>query len=221
MNFLDERVEMEKFFSLGLGKIHSERGEVRAFLPPFIEKMSRCFSDIVIEEGYGEDMGIPQDSYLQPGNIRFASVEEIYAQDFVLVLRYPGEKYLDLMPSGSCLISMCHFSTRPKRREYLRSRGIEAISLDSIQDDNGQRLVENLSAVAWNGCEIAFKVMQKLMRDPKLDSPQRAPIKITLLGSGGVGTLAVQAAIRYGAPQLWQSLAKNHVPGNIVTGGGL
>lgn len=217
MAHLNERgKKMEKALTLGLGNIHAEKGEIRAFLPPFVEKISRCFEEIILEEGYGDAMGITPDSYTKPGNIRFAPVAEVYAQDFVLVLRYPDNKYLELMPPGSCLISMCHFPTRPNRRGFLRSRAIEAISLDSIQDDNSQRLVENLAAVAWNGCEIAFKVLQKRMRDPDLATPHRAPIKVTLLGSGGVGTLAVQAAIRYGDPQLWQSLAKNQVPGNIV-----
>ena len=207
---------MEKSMTLGLGKIHAEKGEVRAFLPTFVEKMSRLFQEIILEEGYGADMGIRDDSYVKPGNVRFAPVEEVYTQDFVLVLRYPHEKHLEMMRRGGCLITMCHFPTRLNRREYLAANGLEAISLDSITDDNGQRLVENLVAVAWNGCEIAFNVMKKIRREPGLDYPHRPPLKITLLGSGGVGAHAVQAAIRYGDPDLWQSYAKKGIPGNIV-----
>lgn len=207
---------MDRQLSLGLGIIHAEQNEKRAFLPSFVEKMSRIFSDIVLEQGYGEKMGINANAYTTSSNIRFGSPQEVYAQNAVLVLRYPPEKYLDLMQSGSCLISMCHFPTRPKRLDDLYKREINAISLDAITDDNAQRLVENLKAVAWNGCEVAFQVLNEILPSPGLASSNRRPLNITLLGSGGVGRHAVQAAIRYGDPQRWIDFAEKHIPGNIV-----
>ncbi len=208
---------MDKGFTLGLANIHAEAGEVRAFLPKFVQKMSCLFSRVILEEGYGQKMRIDPNAYQTANNIHFESVEEVYDQDYVLVLRYPQDKMLDMMRPGSCLISMCHFPTRPTRFDFLRSHGIEAVSLDSIVDDNGQRLVENLRAVAWNGCETAFKLIKKIWPPPGLEDPNRAPLNVTLLGSGGVGIHAVQAAIRYGDPLLWQKYAAQHIPGNIVT----
>ncbi len=207
---------MAEKLTLGLGKIHAEAGEIRAFLPAFVSKMSRTFSQVILEEGYGEALGMVPESYIHSENIRFGDVGEVYSQNFVLVLRFPPQDLLERMPAGSCLISMCHFPTRPKRREYLKSRGLEAISLDSITDDNGQRLVENLSAVAWNGCEIAFRVLQAIWPDPGLADPNRKPLKVTIMGSGGVGSVAVQAAIRYGDRDRWAEYAAQMVPGNIV-----
>ena len=205
---------MERKFTLGLGIIHAEKGEVRAFLPDFIIKMSRIFKSVVLENGYDQKISTDNDSYTKTDNISFGTAEKVYNQDVVLVLRYPPEKYLHMMQPGSCLISMCHFPTRPERRKYLKDHGIEAISLDTILDDNGQRLVENLRSVAWNGCEIAFKVLHQIM--PGLNSPHRDPLKITLLGSGGVGIHAVQAAIRYGDQDLWTTYANKCIPGNIL-----
>jgi alanine dehydrogenase len=205
---------MIKDFTLGLGIIHAEQGEVRAFLPDFVSKISRFFKTVILEAGYGNGLGIDSKYYTKSSNVLFGSAEEVYAQDFVLVLRYPPEKYLEMMPQKSCLISMCHFPTRPERREFLKNRGIESISLDAITDDNGQRLVENLRDVAWNGCEIAFQVLHRVI--PNLDSPHRKPLQISLLGSGGVGIHAVQAAIRYGNPETWKDYAQKNVPGNIL-----
>jgi alanine dehydrogenase len=207
---------MEKTFSLGLGIIHEEKGELRAFLPPFVEKMSRFYKEIILEDGYGSSLGFESYAYSKPGNVRFSSAEDVYLQDYVLVLRFPSNKYLKMMKPGGCLISMCHFPTRPKRRRYLSDRNIEAISLDSIVDDNGQRLVENLRSVAWNGCEIAFQVIHKIWPKPGIKSTSRQPLRATLLGSGGVGIHAVQAAIRYGDPALWQTYAAEGIPGNII-----
>jgi alanine dehydrogenase len=205
---------MNKDFTLGLGIIHAEQGEVRAFLPDFVSKMSRFFKTVILEDGYGKGLGIESEYYTKSPNVLIGSAEEVYAQNFVLVLRYPPEKYLAMMPPKSCLISMCHFPTRPERRAFLKERGIEAISLDTILDDNGQRLVENLHSVAWNGCEVAFQVLHEL--NPDIGSAHRPPLRVTILGSGGVGTHAVQAAIRYGDPKIWSEYAANNIPGNIV-----
>ena len=206
---------MDRKFTIGLGSIHAEEGEVRAFLPDFVYKMSRIFKSVVLEDGYGQKLGIEEEYYTKSANIITGSAEEVYAQDYILVLRYPPEEYLKLTQPGSCLISMCHFPTRPERRRYLNDRGIQAISLDSIVDDNGGRLVEDLRAVAWNGCEIAFKVLHE--RVPGISLAQRPPLKVTILGSGGVGTHAVQASIRYGDSELWAEYASKRIPGNIVS----
>ncbi|MCB2202678.1 hypothetical protein KQH56_01595 [bacterium] len=207
---------MDPNISLGLGVIHAEQGEIRAFLPDFVEKTARHFKAVVLEEGYGAELGFSPSVYTKAPNIRFAPAKKVYQQDLVLVLRYPPDRYLDLLPAGGCLISMCHFSTRPWRREDLRKRGVRAISLDAITDDNGQRLVENLRSVAWNGCEVAFGVMEQIWPNGSFRSPARDPIRVTLLGSGGVGANAVQAAIRYGDTNLWTELSTKGVPGNVV-----
>jgi len=93
---------------------------------------------------------------------------------------------------------MLHYPTRPDRVEFLRSLKVEAISLDSVKDDNGRRLVENLRAVAWNGVEVAFQVLRSIYPSPGFESPDRDPIRVTLLGSGAVGMQVAQAAVRYG-----------------------
>jgi alanine dehydrogenase len=207
---------MSSKITLGLGVIHAEKGEVRAFLPEFVKKIAPHFKAVILERGYGEGLGFVKSDYTNLENVSFGTVEETYAQDLVLVLRYPPDQYLDLMPPGSCLISMCHFSTRPQRRDFLAAHGIRAISLDAIVDDNGQRLVENLQAVAWNGCEVAFKVLRDHWPEDAFLSPDRPPLKVTMLGSGGVGAHAMAAAIRYGDRKLWSEYADLGIPGNLV-----
>jgi len=200
--------------------MHAEPGERRDFLPRFVSKLSKRGVKVVLENGYGSGMGFLEDDYknIAP-NCSFASSEEVYQQDLVLVLRYPGKALLETMRPGTCLISMIHYPTRPDRIEHLRTLGLEAISLDSIQDDIGRRLVENLRAVAWNGVEAAFSVLRMIYPDPGFGSPNRPPVRVTLLGSGAVGSNVVQAAIRYGNQRLWQRMARSNIPGvhaNVV-----
>lgn len=204
--------------TIGLPQIHAEKGEKRDFLPEFAHYLSKNGASVIIEHGYGAGMGIPPEQYLTAGaNIRFATLEEVYQQDIVLVLRYPGDDKVSKMRPGACLVSMLHYPTRPKRTQYLKSLGIEAISLDSIKDDLGKRLVENLRSVAWNGAEVAFNLLKDLYPPPGIEDPNRNPIKVTVMGSGAVGGFAIQAAVRYGNQEYWKKLATLGATGVQVT----
>jgi alanine dehydrogenase len=198
--------------------MHYEKGERRDFLPDFVARLHMRGAQVLLEHGYGEGMGYSAQDYLLAGNgVAFGSLEEVFQQDYVLVVRCPLEEHIHLMRPGACLVSMLHFPTRPERVELLRSLNLEAISLDSIKDDTGRRLVENLRSVAWNGVEAAFQALEGVYPSPGFHSPERPPIHVTLLGAGAVGIQVVQAAARYGNPALLRSLAAAGVPGVLVT----
>jgi len=202
----------------GLASIHAEAGERRAFLPDFVAHLIKHGARVVLEHGYGSGMGLTEQDYLQAApTIEFASHKKVYKQDYVLVLRCPDDKDIRMLQPGACLISMLHYPTRPQRVEFLRSLGINAISLDSLKDDSGRRLVENLKAVAWNGIEVAFKTLESTYPAPGFESPLRSPVQVTLMGAGAVGLQVVQAAIRYGDPAVWQDMARRNIPGVQVT----
>jgi alanine dehydrogenase len=197
--------------------MHYEFGEKRDFLPTFVARLGRAGAKVVLEHGYGSGIGFTEKDYLSscPG-LSYASHEEILKQDYVLVLRCPRERELRLLKTGACIISMLHYSTRPQRVALLRSLGVEGISLDSIKDDVGRRLVEDLRSVAWNGLQVAFHVLRRGYPSPGMESTQREPIRVTVLGVGAVGMHAVQAASRYGDMTLWHLLAGRGVPGILV-----
>lgn len=203
--------------TLGLPRMHKEPSERRDFLPEFVGRLARRGASPVLEEGYGSGMGLSTDDYRQQAEgVRFASRREVYQQPWVLVLRAPDADELDWMAPGSLLISMLHYPTRPQRVADLRQRGLEAISLDSLKDDSGRRLVENLQAVAWNGVREAFKVLARTYPAPGFASPQRGPIRVTLLGAGAVGSHVVRTAAAYGDVDRRKRLAADGVRG-VVT----
>jgi alanine dehydrogenase len=209
---------MNPGLSIGLPRMHLEPGEKRDFLPEFIQRLYHYGFDIFLEQGYGEGMGYSESDYLALApTAHLSSLEEIFKKDIVLVLRYPGDDALTVMRPGACLISMLHFPTRPRRVALLKELGLEAISMDSVKDDVGRRLIENLRAVAWNGVEVAFKVLKDHYPPPGLENPNRLPIKVTVLGAGAVGMLAIQAAIRYGNEKTWRYMASIGATGVQVT----
>jgi alanine dehydrogenase len=199
---------------VGFPRMHKEAGERRDFLPHFVSILHKRGAEISLEHGYGSGMGFAEEDYLQVApSARFAPHPEVYRQDYVLVLRCPDDDEIRLMHRGACLISMLHYPTRPQRVTFLRSLGLEAISLDCIKDDTGRRLIENLRAVAWNGIEVAFQTLRERYPAPGFDSPSRRPIQVTLLGAGAVGSHVVQAAARYGDETLHRRMAAAGIPG--------
>ncbi len=204
--------------SFGFPRMRHEAGERRDFLPETIALLDRLGAKIFLEHDYGVGMGFSKEYYQAVApNVQFVSHEEAYRQAFVLVLRCPAEEELRLLRPSACLLSMLHYPTRPQRTEFIRSLGIEAISLDSLKDDVGRRLVENLRAVAWNGLEVAFRTLRTIYPHPGFESPHRDSIHATLLGTGAVGVHVLQAAIRYGDLNLWKEMIERQTPGVQVT----
>jgi alanine dehydrogenase len=198
--------------------MHAEPGEKRDFLPEFVAGLVKNGADVVLERGYGTQMGFSEEDYLklEPSAV-FTTHDQVYQQDIILLIRYPSDDEIKMMSPGACLMTMLHYPTRPDRVEFLCGLDIEAISLDSIKDDSGRRVVENLHAVAWNGLEVSFETLRLTYPAPGFDDPTRGPIHVTQLGSGAVGVHVMQAAIRYGNIAKWQAHAARGIPGVQVS----
>jgi alanine dehydrogenase len=194
--------------------MQKEMGEKRAFLPDFIQFLTR-FADVYLAEGYGDRMGYSFSDYRQ-GNPHVFQVErkETFTKEYVMILRAPSEEEICWMPAGSCLISMLHFPTRPQRVALLKKQKIYAISLDGIVDDNNIRLVENMRAVAWNGLEVAFDILEKHWNGLKKESDE--PIQVLILGAGMVGKHAVEAVTKLGSIERNNSHMENNGNGSVA-----
>jgi alanine dehydrogenase len=171
---------------------------------------------IVIEEGYGEGMGVDTAEYLAASpTVKVGSYEDCLTQDVVVQVRCPPEEGLHRLRPDAILVAMLHYPTRPGRVAMISELGIHAVSLDSITDDLGHRLVENMQAVGWNGVRAAFRELRAVNR--RFESPGRRPLRVTVLGAGAVAGHAVRAATRYGDEDLHRHLAAHNVVGVEVT----
>jgi len=182
--------------SIGFPRMEHEKGEKRVFLPDFIQYVASLGFRVLIEEGYGSRSGFSLADFRQGNNrISFGSREDAFNQDLVLILRSPDKDFWRMKP-GTILMSMLHYHTRPNRIKLFKEMGLKTISLDSIVDQNDVRLVENMKAVAWNGLEVAFGLLEEHW--PDLIRPDGQPIQTLLLGTGMVGKHAVDAAVHLG-----------------------
>lgn len=186
---------MAQRIRVGFPRMNKESSEKRVFLPSFIQALSK-YADIYLEEGYGSRSGFTFDHYCR-GNrrVHMTDRKSAFQMDYVIILRSPNDDEFSLMRSGACLVSMLHYPTRPNRVKILQDLKINSISMDSVVDDNNVRLVENMRAVAWNGLESAFDILENtwpgLMRD-------QHPFNTVILGTGMVGKHAVDAATKLG-----------------------
>jgi alanine dehydrogenase len=205
---------MKNPIEVGFPRMHKEPGEKRVFPPDFIQMLTR-FADVCLSEGYGSRLGYSFNDYRQ-GNPRVFQVEqrEAMQKDFVIQLRSPNDDDFKWLKRGACLISMLHYNTRPKRVRILQELGVNSISLDSIVDDHNFRLVENMRAVAWNGLEVAFDILEKLW--PGLERGDGNPIQALILGTGMIGKHAVEAATKLGNIERNARQIERDGPGSIA-----
>ncbi len=203
--------------SIGFPRMHKEPAERRDFLPPLIGMLAGLGAEVYVESGIGSGMGYSDLDYLLGPNVHATDEETTYRQDVVVVLRAPEGRY-ELMRPGAVLVSMLHFPTRPARVRMLHRMGLEAISLDTIENDDGKRLVENLRSVAWNGVASAFAALERQW--PAMAVPGRPPVRVTIMGAGQIGKHAVEFATKYGDDARNEAFIRNGLAGvEVVTTG--
>ena len=201
----------ERTLTIGFPRMYNEPGERRAFLPSLIGLLADMGVDVHVEAGSGAGMGYSDDDYRATSpRVHIVDEANAYRQAVVVVLRAPEGRY-ELLRPGAILLSMLHFTTRPERVEMLRRLGIEAIALDMVSGDNGQRLVQNLRDVARNGLAAAFDALER--RWPPLLSADRSPVSVTILGAGGVGKHAIEWATRAGDEARNERFMREGLPG--------
>lgn len=201
--------------SFGFPRMHKEPGERRDWLPELVGFLSDRGCEVFVEQGIGSGMDLTSADYTQHSpRVHVVDNATAFAQDYVLTLRCPELDEFQKLKAGATLITMIHFPTRPRRIRRLLGQGVEAIGLDTIVDDDGRRLVENMRAVAWNGVEAAFDALEKTA--PQLLGPGR-PVRATVMGAGQVGKHAVEAATKYGSVERARRLAKTGAAGVEVT----
>ncbi|MGE5704765.1 MAG: alanine dehydrogenase [Clostridia bacterium] len=170
---------------IGFPKMEKERGEKRDFLPHFFSRFVPYDTTICLEQGYGEKMGFTEEDYRQHHpRIQFVCKTEVYAQPLVVTVRSPEFDWIERMQPHAALLAMLHYETRPNLVNLLRSRQINAFSLDAIVDDRNQRMVVTYEMTAMAGVQTAFTEMNKLSRTSVSD---KRPLRVTIIGLGNLG----------------------------------
>lgn len=184
-----------KHLTLGFPCMHFEQNEKRDFTPNLFEKLSIHKNiNIVLENGYGYKLGYKKEDYLNVNrDISFAEYPEVMASDIVVVIRTPRNQDIMLMRNGRTLFSMLHFPTHEKRNELMASLGIKGVSMDALADDFGVRYIQDFEGTVKNAFEQTFSLWRSIDANCT-----KKKIDVTVLGTGGIGKVAVDSAVRCG-----------------------
>ncbi|MCT4606590.1 MAG: alanine dehydrogenase [Marinisporobacter sp.] len=206
---------MKKITSIGLPKIRGIKGEIRVFLPSFVKKLKIYPIELFLEENYGVEMGFSKEDYLKANDqVKFVSHEEVYEKDLVIVLKAPHDDEIEMMNRKCMLISMLHYDSRPKLVKRLKEKEIVAYSMDSIVDDDHNRMVVTYELTALGGVKATFKEMKKRRKD--FFSKERGPIKVTIIGMGQLGVRAGRICMSFGDEEVLKEIREKDVPGVMV-----
>lgn len=178
----------------------SPPGFARDFSPRFVSWLSTLKDiQILVEDKLGSDMNYSASDYACINKLRIATREEVFAMsDLILSITCPMVSDITIMRRKSLLIAMLHYETHPTRNALLAEKGIVAISLDSIIDYEGKRLVQDYHNTAWNAVTEGFIQLRNLLKEPYWFNPNRKPINVYLLGTGQLGREALAASLKMG-----------------------
>ncbi len=173
--------------NFGFIKMNVEENEKRDFTPNFFESIYESHINYLLEESYGEKLGYTPQEYIKKNNkVTFLSREEILKQsDLITVIRTPDNIELEKMKNGSAIFSMLHYVTHAKRIELLLSKKIKMYAMDSIVDDFGIRMIQDIKGTSINAVNATIKYIQQ--------KNKKEVLKVVIMGSGEVGKQAADA----------------------------
>lgn len=184
---------MDFIKSIGFPILNMEGSEKRDFLPEFFGDL-KDYDDVEIflEEGYGTKLGFYKEDYLKcNGKIKFASRTNIYKKDLIIVVRCPEPEEIYLMREDSTLISMLHYETRETRNKIFKDRKINCFSMDSMTNDENERIMVNYRGTARAGSKIAFEELKK--RTNNFKDIKNNIINVMIIGLGAVAANSAKA----------------------------
>ncbi|MBK7378407.1 MAG: Re/Si-specific NAD(P)(+) transhydrogenase subunit alpha [Ignavibacteriales bacterium] len=186
-------------------------GENRvAAVPDVISKLIKSGFEVLIEKDAGLNAGFTDDNYIKHGAKIISNILELYSSaDIVLKVQRPidnpsaGKHELDLMKTGSLLITflypLFHFELAKKCAE----RGINVISMDMIPRTTLAQKMDALSSQAnlagYKSVIMAANELRKIFPLMMTAAGTISPAKVVIMGAGVAGLQALGTAKRLGA----------------------
>ncbi len=190
--------------NFGFISMRFEKKEVRDFRPSFFKNLRNLTQKIYLDYGYGEKLGFHEKDYVSANpNIIFRNRFEVFKKDCVITIRTPDFDELLFLNQNAVFMSMLHYSTRKKRNEFLLKKKINLISMDSITDDSGKRLIQNYEGTVENAFNVAYGEIFNYIKDKEF-------VRVLVIGSGEIGKIAVDKAIKLSLkPVIVETIGKN------------
>lgn len=158
---------------------------------------------VSVESHAGDGAGFSDADYEQAGATIVQTAKEAWAQDMVVKVKEPLSAEYDFMRAGQLLFTYLHLAANRELTKALIAKGVSAIAYESVEKDGTLPLLMPMSVIAGRlSVQFGARFLEKQQggRGVLLGGvPGVAAGKVTIIGSGVVGTEAAKMAVGLGA----------------------
>lgn len=206
-------------------------GENRvAIVPDVAGKLIKKGFEVLIEKDAGLNAGFTNESYEKAGVKVLADLSELYSKsDIILKVQRPtehpqfGKNELELMKSGTLLITFMYSLHYPEIAKKAAELGINVISMDAIPRTTLAQPMDALSSQAniagYKAVILAANYLHKIFPLMMTAAGTISPAKVVIMGAGVAGLQALGTAKRLGAV-VWVSDIRPAVKEEVQSLGG-
>ena len=186
----------------------SATGVSRDFSPEFFRALFRGAPvTLFLEATYGQSFGYRFHDCGPGVSVVLTSRGEVLRQSTeIFSLLSPSLEELAELRADQTILSYLHYATHPERNLLLAGRGCRALSIDSIVDADGKRLVQDFGRVARGAMSSAFLELRARRTDEWWLDPRRGPIVVYIFGAGAVAAEVAKESLRMGHTGLLREL---------------
>jgi alanine dehydrogenase len=157
-----------------------------------------------VQAGAGARIGFSDDAYRSAGATMVPDAAAAYDVDLVVKVKEPQPSEYGFLRDGLTLFCYLHLAALPDLARELMARGVQAIAYETVTDEaGGHPLLTPMSEVAGR---LAVQVGAQALTLPHggngtllMGVAGVAPARVTVIGSGVVGTNAARVAVGLGA----------------------
>jgi len=171
--------------------------------------LKKGFKQILVEEGAGQGAKF-LDSQYQEAGAKIVTAEQVYADsDIVLKVRGPqfnsslGKHEVDLMSSGTTLISFLFPAQNQETLKLLADKKITAVAMDCVPRISRSQVFDALSSMAnisgYKAVMEASNYFGRFFTGQITAAGKIPPAKVLVIGAGVAGLAAIGAAKSLGA----------------------
>ncbi len=172
--------------------------------PQTVADLVKRGADITVEKGMGLGSGFKDEEYSAAGaTISDDRKKMISEADMVLRLRIPPEEEVDWLKKGCIHISYLDPFNQPSLIEKLKSKQVNAISMELIPRTTLAQKMDALSSQAslagYVAVIVAAERLDKIFPMMMTPSGTITPARVFIIGAGVAGLQAIATAKRLGA----------------------
>ncbi len=170
-----------------------------AATPESVAKLRDLGYELVIQPGAGVPAGFPDDAYVAAG----ATLGDPWDAAIVLKVRPPAPAEVELLRSGTLLVSLVQPERDPSLLPALSVRGVSVVALERIPRITRAQKMDVLSSMAnlagYRAVLEAAAAYSGFMGAQVTAAGSSPPVKVLIIGAGVAGLAAIAAARALGA----------------------